>query len=65
VFSTAIICLPFTNEAHACGMRAVAALIALFALLAFDLAKNDGEWTERAGSVVARVSQQLTTALRG
>ena len=46
-------------------MRAVAALIALFALLAFDLAKNDGEWTERAGSVVARVSQQLTTALRG
>lgn len=44
-------------------MRAVAVVVAIFALLAIDLVQNGGEWTESAGSFVIHTRHQFETAL--
>jgi len=43
-------------------MRAVAGVVAVFALLAFDLTKNDGEWFASASELVSYASHDLRTA---
>ena len=46
------------------AMRALAIAIAVFALLAFDLAKNDGEWTESVIAFVGHLNNEIQVALR-
>jgi hypothetical protein len=45
------------------AMRAVAVAIAIFALLAFDLTKNDGEWTGNATAFVGHLGHEFQLAL--
>ena len=45
------------------AMRALVIAIAVFALLAFDLARNDGEWTESVTAFVGHLRHEIQVAL--
>jgi hypothetical protein len=47
------------------AMRALAVAMTIFGLLAFDLAENDGEWTERACAFAHHIRSEFQVALRG
>jgi hypothetical protein len=47
------------------GMRALVIVIMIFGLLAFDLAKNDGEWTGNVTAFVGHLHHEIQTALHG
>jgi hypothetical protein len=44
-------------------MRAVAIMVALFALLAFDLTQNRGEWVGSVTDIVGHVSHEMRVTL--
>jgi hypothetical protein len=46
------------------AMRALVIAIAIFGLLAFDLAENDGEWTEDAAAFVRQLHSEIQNVLR-